>query len=105
MLQPVSHYSPWDADDVAYCGRRMTATTPHSLAPTCPVCAARLDAEAGVWDETPLPLDADEAQIDLDPMLNAGVPSRSPLADELFHMARVLNACYALTLVEKRGRR
>lgn len=73
--QTVTHYFPWDESDdrdpIAYCGHRVTATDTHSPAPTCAVCAETLDAVEAAFAETPLPLDADEARTDLDPLLNA----------------------------------
>lgn len=93
----MTHYFPWnDSDDVAYCGHQMTDADTHSPQPTCPACAARLDAEDAVYAETPLPLDADEAR-DLDPLLNAGRPDARPVgptlrfADDLFAFAVALN--------------
>ena len=106
---PYSHYFPWDdSDTFAACGHPMTAADVHATQPTCPACAARLAAEDAAFAETPLPLDADEARTELDPVLNAGVSQRapmSPLGAELFAIATTLNACYALTLLERGGRR
>jgi hypothetical protein len=79
LNQNVTHYFPWDesdaGDEIAYCGRRMTAADRHSPAPTCATCAATLDAVEAAFAETPLPLDADEARTELDPVLNAGTPA------------------------------
>jgi hypothetical protein len=78
MTTPTTHYAPWDADDadVAYCGHTMTAADVHSPAPSCAACAAKLDAEealaALVELTAAVPLDADEAARDLNPILNAG---------------------------------
>lgn len=71
----LTHYAPWDAPDadVAYCGHRMTDADVHSAAPTCAACAAKLDAEEALVEFAQLPLDADEAARELDPLLNAGV--------------------------------
>lgn len=107
MLNPtVSHYYPWtETDGVATCGHRMTATDVHSPRPTCLTCTVRLAAIEAAEDET-VPLDADEARTELDPLLNAGLPARpmSPLGAELFALARTLNACYAVALVADRKR-
>ncbi len=77
MTTPTTHYAPWDADDadVAYCGHRMTDADVHSPAPSCAACAAKLDAEdalAALVELAALPLDADEAARELNPILNAG---------------------------------
>jgi hypothetical protein len=91
MLHAVSHYFPTDSAEAA-CGRYADVA---SGTPTCPRCAAivadedALDAQIA---DTPLPLDADEAATELDPVLNAGLPTRSPLAEELWDLARTLNA-------------
>ena len=88
--QTVTHYFPWDnTDDLAYCGHRMRAADVHSPAPTCLACAVRQAAEEQAIADTPEPLDADEARTELDPILNAGVPERtpSPVATELFDWA------------------
>ena len=97
--QTVTHYFPWDnTDDLAYCGHRMRAADVHSPQPTCPACAARQAAEEGAIDETALPLDADEARTELDPVLNAGVPAPSPVVAELFDWAVDLTRSYAATV-------
>ena len=101
MLKPtVSHYFPWtESDEVAYCGHRMTAADVHSPAPTCLPCAVRQAQEEQAIEDTPLPLDADEARTELDPLLNAGVPARplSPLGAELFSLATTLRGCASST--------
>lgn len=99
----VTHYTLDDSSELAYCGRRMTAADRHSPFPTCGGCAATLAAEIALEeaiDETPLPLDADEAATQLDPVLNAGVPP--PIAptvpdfsQHLFQLAVSLNQIYA----------
>lgn len=98
MLQnTVTHYFPWTgSDDVAYCGHRMTAHDVHSPAPTCLACAVRQAQEEQALEDAidaALPLAADEARTDLDPVLNAGVPDKrpmSPLGAELFALATTL---------------
>jgi hypothetical protein len=97
LQQTVTHYHPWDTSDTfAACGARLTDTDGHATQPTCPACAAHLAAEAALEasiEDTPFPLDADEAAIVLDPVLNAGVPVRAPLSPfgaELFALARTL---------------
>ena len=78
VSQTITHYFPWDdsGDDarapIAYCGRRVTATDTHSPAPTCATCAETLDALEAACEATPVPLDAEEARTELDPVLNAG---------------------------------
>lgn len=92
LNQTVTHYFPWDnSDTFAYCGHRMTAADVHSPAPTCIACAARQAAEEQAIEDTPLPLDADEARIALDPVLNAGV--------DLFTFAVALTRSYAKAVV------
>lgn len=89
LHQTVTHYFPWDnSDTVAYCGHAMTAADTHSPAPTCAGCAARQAAEEQAIEDTPLPLDADEARAQLDPVLNAGAP-------DLFAFAVALTRNYA----------
>ncbi len=88
LHQTVTHYFPWDnSDTFAYCGHRMTAADVHSPAPTCAACAARQAAEEQAIEDTPLPLDADEARTALDPVLNAGA--------DLFAFAVALTRTYA----------
>jgi hypothetical protein len=76
LQQTVTHYFPWDESDerdpIAYCGHRVTATDAHATQPTCAVCADTLDAVEAAFAAEPLPLDADEARAQLDPVLNAG---------------------------------
>jgi hypothetical protein len=106
MLDPtVTHYFPWDDTDETACGRAMHAADWQSAAPTCARCAAALAAEdalEALVELTALPLDADEARTELDPLLNAGAPAMSPLGAELFALARTLTACYTLTLTDRR---
>jgi hypothetical protein len=91
----VTHYYPWtESDGVATCGHRMSATDVHSLQPTCLTCTVALAAdEARELELDALPLDADEARTELDPILNAGLPARpmSPLGAEVFALAQRLN--------------
>jgi hypothetical protein len=97
----VTHFFPWDDTDETACGRAMHAVDWHSAQPTCAACAAALAAEDALdaaIAATPLPLDADEARTELDPVLNAGAPAMSPAGAALFDLARVLAACYRLTL-------
>jgi hypothetical protein len=69
LHQTVTHYFPWDdSDTFATCGYAMTAADTHSPQPTCPACADRLAAEEAAIEETPLPLDADEARTELEPV-------------------------------------
>jgi hypothetical protein len=108
LNQNVTHYFPWDDADETACGRAMHAADWHSERPTCAACAAAPaalaaeDALDAAIAETPLPLDADEARTELDPVLNAGAPALSPAmlpaGAALFDLARVLTACYTLTL-------
>jgi hypothetical protein len=104
-----THYTH-DDGELAYCGRRMTATDRHSVFPTCGGCAARLAEEIALEeaiDETPWPLDADEAATQLDPVLNAGVPvapKQPDFADYLFDLVVSINRTYTQQLV-KGGRR
>src|SRR4029453_11077690 len=100
-----THYAPHDQPhDFAYCGVYLSDATYHSSQPTCPTCAAKLAAEAAIdaaVEETPWPLDADEAAIELDPLLNAGLPDRSQpfhpamFVPNLFNFAFSLNRAYA----------
>jgi hypothetical protein len=53
------------------------------------------DALDAAIESTPLPLDADEARTELDPLLNAGAPTMSPVAADLFAYAVSLNRAYA----------
>ena len=105
LKQTVTHYFPWtESDDVAYCGHRMTEADVHSPQPTCLTCAVRQAQEEQAIEDTALPLDADEARTELDPVLNAGLPSRaplSPLGAELFALA---NTLALLTLVGRVSR-
>jgi hypothetical protein len=99
----VTHYAPWDAaEDFAYCGLYLNDDPRyHSPQPTCPVCAAKLAAECAIdeaIETTAWPLDADEANAVLDPVLNAGVPetpTKSPLGEDLFQLGVTLNRIYA----------
>ena len=69
LPQTVTHYFPWtDSDTFAACGHAMTAADTHSPQPTCLACADRLAAEEAAVEETPLPLDADEARTELAPV-------------------------------------
>lgn len=101
----VTHYFPWDdSDTFAYCGHRMTAADTHSPQPTCLTCAVRQAAAEQAIEDPALPLDAEEAHTELDPILNAGLPERkplSPLGAELFALA---NTLALLTLVGKVSR-
>jgi hypothetical protein len=76
LQQTITHYFPWDESDdrdpIAYCGHRVTAADAHATQPTCAVCAATLDAVEAAFEALPVPLDADEARTELDPVLNAG---------------------------------
>jgi len=96
LQQTVTHYFPHDeSDEVAYCGHRMTEADVHSPEPTCLTCTVRQAAEDHALDalrDQAVPLDADEARTELDPILNAGAPARplSPLGEELFSLARTL---------------
>lgn len=106
----VTHYFPWnESEDVAYCGHRMTEADTHSPQPTCLTCAVRQAGEEQAIEDTPLPLDADEARTELDPILNAGIPERAPLSPigaELFALARTLQAVYLVNLLDRpRGAR
>jgi hypothetical protein len=94
VSQTVTHYFPWDDSDagddrdpIAYCGHRVTAADAHATQPTCAVCAATLDALEAAFEATPLPLDADEARTQLDPVLNAGAPTMTPMGADLFAFA------------------
>jgi hypothetical protein len=100
----LTHYAPHDQPhDFAYCGVYLSDAKYHSPQPTCPTCAAKLAAEAAIdaaVEETPWPLDADEAAIELDPLLNAGLPApgapaASAFADEVFAFGVTLNRAYA----------
>jgi hypothetical protein len=102
-----THYAPHDQPhDFAYCGVYLSDATYHSPQPTCPTCAAQLAAAEAIdaaIEETPWPLDADEAAIELDPLLNAGLPASvapaaSTCADEVFAFAVSLNRAYAETV-------
>jgi hypothetical protein len=106
-----THYTLDDTAERAYCGHRMTEADRHSPFPTCGGCAAQLAAEIALEeaiDETPLPLDADEAATQLDPVLNAGVPVLVPATSfnatafvaDLFEFAATLNRTYAQQLVK-----
>jgi hypothetical protein len=101
----VTHYFPWDdTNDHAYCGKPMGAADIHSPLPTCPACGERLLALDAAIEETPLPLDADEAATELDPILNAGIPAHallSPLGAELFALANTLNALALTRLLDE----
>jgi hypothetical protein len=99
----LTHYTLDDTAERAYCGKRMTEADRHSPFPTCGGCAAKLAEEIALEeaiDETPLPLDADEAATQLDPVLNAGVPPRiaptvPDFSQHLFQLAVSLNQIYA----------
>jgi hypothetical protein len=89
----------------------MTGAMRHSPFPTCPGCVATLSAEIALEeaiDQTPLPLDADEAATELDPVLNAGVPvretPRGDFAEYLFNMVVDINRQYAAQAVRRGGR-
>jgi hypothetical protein len=109
----LTHYAPHDQPhDFAYCGVYVSDAKYHSPQPTCPTCAAQLaaaDAIDAAVEETPWPLDADEAAIELDPLLNAGLPDPSQPFDatmfvaDLFDFAVSLNRAYAETV--RGGRR
>jgi hypothetical protein len=108
----LTHYTLDDTSARAYCGHRMTEADRHSPFPTCGGCAATLRAEIALEeaiDETPFPLDADEAATQLDPVLNAGVPVPVPpqpafnataFVADLFAFAATLNRTYAEQLVK-----
>lgn len=80
MSQTITHYLPWDAtEDFAYCGIYVSDARYHSPSPTCAACAAKLAAECAIdaeiergWACT---MADDATRIDLDPVLNAGVPA------------------------------
>jgi hypothetical protein len=101
LTQTVTHYFPWDdsgdddRDPIAYCGHRVTAADAHATQPTCAVCAATLDAVEAAFEALPVPLDADEARTQLDPVLNAGAPAMTPMGADLFAYAVSLNRAYA----------
>jgi hypothetical protein len=100
-----THYTLDDTSELAYCGRRMRDADRHSPFPTCGGCAARLSAELALEeaiDQTPLPLDADEAATALDPVLNAGVPvaAQPDFADYLFDLVTSINRTYAQSLAK-----
>jgi hypothetical protein len=91
LTETVTHYFPWtESDTFAYCGYRMRETDVHATQPTCAACAARQAAEEQAIEDTPLPLDADEARTEL----------ASP-ADALFNWAVDLTRSYAATLVRR----
>jgi len=77
----LTHYAPWDADpaDFAYCGVYVNDPIAHSPTPTCPDCAAKLAAECAIEEmieqDWALTLADDATRVDLDPVLNAGVPA------------------------------
>lgn len=112
MTPTITHYAPHDAvpADFAYCGVYVSDARYHSAQPTCPRCAAQLAAEEAIdaaVDEEPWPLDADEARMALDPLLNAGLPEdvpapRAAFAADLFNLAVLINRSYAQSL--RRGR-
>ena len=89
---PLTHYWPWDGDEQkAVCGTVISGvTTPHSLNPTCAVCAAALAAADDKIDAavewTLLPLDAAEAD------------AMSPVGAQLFALGVSLNRDYAASL-------
>jgi len=107
MLKPiVTHYAPADQPhDFAYCGLYLSDPRTHSPQPTCPDCAKKLaqeDAEAALEqaiDETPWPLDADEAATELE-----HTNSMSPLGAQLFTFAVTVNRLYAAQLRKRGGR-
>lgn len=101
-MSPLTHYFPWNESEFAFCGFRISAADIHSGEPTCPVCRAHLELERLI-DEEQVPLDAEEADRELDPLLNAGLPVRtpmSPLGAELFALA---NTLALLTLTRTQG--
>jgi hypothetical protein len=106
----VTHYAPHDAEpaDFAYCGVYVNDAQYHSATPTCPTCAATLAAEEAIdaaVEAMPWPLDADEANAVLDPVLNAGLPApaaRSPLGAQLFNLALEINRAYAAQVRRQR---
>jgi hypothetical protein len=70
MLTPtVTHYAHADhSDDFAVCGAPLDDMHVNLGEPTCPRCAAILAAERALdqaIEDTPLPLDAEEARIEL----------------------------------------
>lgn len=97
-----SHYAPWDGfdDDRAVCGHRMTEDDTHAVIPTCPSCTEALLTEEARIADWQVPLDADEAARELDPLLNAGIPDAVPqqpslFGADLFAYAVSLNRVYA----------
>jgi len=92
MLQNViTHYAHADhSDDFAVCGTPLDDTHANLGDPTCPRCAAWLAHERALDQmiaDTPLPLDADEAATELDPVLNAGLPVAAPVRQPYFEFA------------------
>jgi len=92
MLQNViTHYAHADhSDDFAVCGAPLDDTHANLGDPTCPRCAAWLAHERALdrmIADTPLPLDADEAATELDPVLNAGLPVAAPVRQPYFEFA------------------
>jgi hypothetical protein len=110
----ITHYTREDAAfEIAYCGRRLRDDDRHSPFPTCGTCAAILADECALdeaIDETPFPLDADEAALALDPVLNAGVPVPQPapsadFATYLYELVVDLNRVYTQQARQRRGGR
>ena len=94
LTTTVTHYAPHDhSDDFAVCGARIDDTHVNLGDPTCPRCAAWLAHERALdqmIEDTPLPLDADEAATELDPVLNAGLPVAAPVRQPYFEYAVAL---------------
>lgn len=106
LTNNLTHYAPADQPhDFAYCGVYLSETRYHSPQPTCPDCARKLaedDALDAAIEETPFPLDADEAALALE---REATDTMSPLGAQLFTLAVTLNRIYAAQLRTKRGRR
>jgi len=102
----VTHYAPWptEPDNFSLCGVYVDQDKYHSPQPTCPDCARKLaedEALEQAIDETPWPLDADEAATELE---REATNRMSPLGAQLFNLAVTLNKVYAAQL-RKRGSR
>ena len=115
----VTHYFPYDdsdteSDEYTYCGQRVTPGAVHALTPTCPGCQAaiaRREAEEAALEalieaDGALPLDADEAASELDPVLNAGIPDaptpRPAFVDDLFAVTVRLTRMHAAMIGGRR---
>jgi len=102
----VTHYAPHDQDhDFALCGVYVDQDKYHSPQPTCPDCARKLADEEALKqaiEETPWPLDADEAALALE---REAADRMSPLGAQVFALAVTLNKVYAAQLRTRRGGR